>query len=355
MSRFFSGRYDALEPYTPGEQPQDMQYVKLNTNESPFPPSPGVAAAVAAELDRLQLYSDPESRILTGKLAAYYGLRPGQVILGNGSDEVLNFACMAFADEKRPLVFPDITYGFYPVFAQLNRIPYREIPLTEEFRVDIRDYLGGGHTVLLANPNAPTGIALGLEEIEAVVAGNPDNVVIVDEAYVDFGAQSAVRLLDRYDNLLVTGTFSKSRSMAGARLGFALGDEALIRDLNTLKYSTNPYNVNRMSSAAGAAALEEDAYYQANCRTIQTNRAFTAAALERMGFEVLPSQANFLFACHADWDGGELYRRLKARGVLVRHFAKPRIKDFLRISIGTAEQMERFLQTLQQIMEEGRG
>ena len=352
MSQYFSKRYKDLTPYTPGEQPQDMKYVKLNTNESPFPPSPGVAAAVAEELGRLQLYSDPESRKLTGKLAEVYGVPYGRVLMTNGSDEGLNFAFMAFADEERPLRFPDISYGFYPVFAELNHIPYEEIPLTEDFSIDPEPYLGGGKCIVIANPNAPTGRALPLSEIERLVAGNPGGVTIIDEAYVDFGAESAVGLVEKYDNLLVVGTFSKSRSMAGARIGFAIGQEPLIRDLNTIKYSTNPYNVNRMSSAAGIAALEESDYYRQNCRVVMKNREMTVKGLEALGFEVLPSKANFVFARRPGSDGGELYRKLKARGVLVRHFDKPRIRDFLRITIGTEAQMNVLLGTLKQILEE---
>ncbi len=351
MSRFFTEKYASLVPYTPGEQPQDMQYIKLNTNESPFPPSPGVAAAVMGECGRLQLYSDPESRVLTEKFAALYGVSPEQVIMTNGSDEVLNFAFMAFADEERPLVFPDITYGFYPVIAQLNRIPYTEIPLTEDFRINPADYIGCGKTVVIANPNAPTGIPLGLAAVEQITASNPDTVVIVDEAYVDFGGESAVGLVDRYDNLLVTGTFSKSRSMAGARIGFGIGSAAVIRDLNTIKYSTNPYNVNRMSAAAGIAALAENDYYRDKCRVIMENRTFTTAQLRALGFEVLDSCANFIFARCPGRDGGELYRSLKARGILVRHFDRERISDFLRITIGTREQMECLIRTLKQILE----
>ncbi len=352
MSRYFSERYAELVPYTPGEQPQDMQYIKLNTNESPFPPSPGVAAAVAGECGRLQLYSDPESRLLTEKMAAQYGVKPAQVLMTNGSDETLNFAFMAFADEKRPLAFPDITYGFYPVIAQLNRIPYTEIPLTEDFRINPADYIACGKTVVLANPNAPTGTPLALSAIERIVASNPETVVIVDEAYVDFGGESAVGLVDCYDNLLVIGTFSKSRSMAGARIGYAIGNAALIRDLNTIKYSTNPYNVNRMSSAAGIAALEENDYYWDRCRIIAENRSYTDEQLRALGFEVLESCANFLFARRPGVDGGVLYRELKKRGILVRHFDKPRIADFLRISIGTRGQMECLIGTLKQILEE---
>ena len=351
MSRFFTEKFAALEPYTPGEQPRDMQYVKLNTNESPFPPSPAVAAAVAEQAGKLQLYSDPESTALREKLAQHYGVTPRQVIVSNGSDEVLNFAFMAFADERSPLAFPDITYGFYPVFAQLNHIPYTQIPLKEDFSIDPGDYMNIGKTVVIANPNAPTGLTLSLADIEAIVKSNPNNVVIVDEAYVDFGADSAVKLVDRYDNLLVTQTFSKSRSMAGARLGFAIGCEALIADLNTLRYSTNPYNVNRMTEFAGVAALEEQAYYSANARTIMENRQWTAEQLKRLGFTVLDSKANFLFAKSDRIDGESLYKQLKQRGVLVRHFTKPRIAQYNRITVGTKAQMEILIQTIQAILE----
>ncbi len=352
MSRFFSQKYDALTPYTPGEQPRDMQYVKLNTNEPPFPPAPGVKQAVADAAGRLQLYSDPECTRIRVKLAKAYGVTPEQVIVTNGSDEVLNFAFMAFGDESRPLAFADITYGFYPVFAQLNGIPYEQIPLKEDFSMDPEDYIGIGKTIVIANPNAPTGLAMPLADIERILQSNPDNVVIVDEAYVDFGAESAVKLVDRYDNLLVTQTFSKSRSMAGARLGFGIGNEKLISDLNTLRYSTNPYNVNSMTEAAGIAALEEQAYYDENSRTICRNREFTEAALKDMGFSVLPSMTNFVFA-KADWIGGEaLYQELKKRGVLVRHFDKARIRDYNRITIGTLEQMKTLIDTIRDIREE---
>lgn len=355
MSRFFSSRYETLIPYTPGEQPKGRQYVKLNTNESPFPPSPGVLAAAAAEAGNLQLYSDPDSSVLIRKLAAHYSVDPDQVIAVNGSDEILNFAFMAFADEARPLVFADITYGFYPVFAALNHIPYSVIPLWRDFTLDVHDYIGlDPRTIVIANPNAPTGLALLRDDVERIVASNPDSVVIVDEAYVDFGAESAVPLVRKYPNLLVTQTFSKSRSMAGARLGYGIGDAGLIRDLNTIRYSTNPYNVNRMSCAAGAAALDEQAYYDANCRTIQANRADTTQALRALGFEVLDSKANFIFARTDAISGGDYYRALKSRGVLVRHFDKPRISDYVRITIGTREQMDTLLARTKDILKEVR-
>ena len=351
MSRFFSEKFAALEPYTPGEQPRDMQYVKLNTNESPFEPSAGVLKAVAEQCGKLQLYSDPESTALRGKLAEIYGVSPRQVIVSNGSDEVLNFAFMAFADEKSPLAFADITYGFYPVFAQLNHIPYTQIPLKEDFSIDPGDYMGIGKTVVIANPNAPTGLCLPLSDIEAIVKSNPENVVIIDEAYVDFGGESAVALVDKYENLLVVQTFSKSRSMAGARLGFAIGNEKLIADLNTIRYSTNPYNVNRMTEFAGVAALEENSYYMENAKTIMENRRWTTEKLEGMGFTVLPSKANFVFAKSERISGEELYQQLKKRGVLVRHFTKARIAAYNRITIGTKEQMEVLINTIEEILE----
>ena len=352
MSRFFSENFASLTPYTPGEQPKERQYVKLNTNESPFPPAPGVAAAVAEQAGKLQLYSDPEISTLRNKLAETYGVSPNQVICVNGSDEVLNFAFMAFADEARPLAFPDLTYGFYPVFAQLNRIPYTEYPLKDDFSIDPADYMGIHKTIVIANPNAPTGLCLSLKDIEAIVASNPDNVVIIDEAYVDFGGESAVSLVPKYDNLLVTQTFSKSRSMAGARLGFGIGNEQLIADLNTIRYSTNPYNGNRMTEFAGVAALEDDAYFQANCKTIMENRAWTATALTDLGFDVLPSFANFVFARTDRMDGGELYLKLKEKGVLIRHFTKERIKDYNRITIGTLDQMKTLVQAIKDIFKE---
>ncbi len=352
MSRFFTERYRDLTPYTPGEQPRDMQYIKLNTNESPFPPSPSVTEAVKRESERLNLYSDPDCKALTASLAALYGVETDQVILTNGSDDVLNFAFMAFADEKRPLVFPDLTYGFYPVFAELHHIQYREIPLKADFSIDPSDYLGTGGTVVIANPNAPTGKVLPLAEIERIVAGNPDGVVIVDEAYVDFGGESAVCLVNKYDNLLVTQTFSKSRSMAGARLGFGIGCASLIRDLHTLRYSTNPYNVNRMTEAAGVAAIADNEYYMENCKTVMENRAYVTEALRALGFEVLDSTANFVLA-RSDRIGGEaLYSALKRRGILVRHFKKERIKDYNRITVGTRAQMEALVRTVREILEE---
>jgi len=350
MSRYLRDSYQSLEVYTPGEQPRDMQYVKLNTNESPYPPAPGVAGAVAAEAARLQLYSDPVCADLRDALARRYGVRRENVFVSNGSDDILNFAFMAFAGSGVPAYFPDISYGFYRVFAELHGLTWREIPLKANFSVDPADYCGLDGFIAIANPNAPTGMALTRAQIEGILRANPDHVVLVDEAYVDFGAESCVGLTQVFDNLLVARTFSKSRSMAGARLGFAIASEGLIADLDRIKYSTNPYNVNRMTLAAGVATLAEDDYSMDNCRRIARTREASAAKLRDMGFEVLPSLANFLFARRPGFDGGELYRQLKARGVLVRHFDAPRIRDFLRITIGTPEQMDVLFENIEKIL-----
>lgn len=350
MSRFFSSKYSSLEAYTPGEQPKDMKYIKLNTNESPFPPSPKVIEYAKEESGRLNLYSDPESRVLTQKAADLFGVKYENVLMTNGSDEILNFAFMAFCDEKKGIAFPSISYGFYPVFAELNHIPYKEIPLKEDFSIDVEDYCNIGMNIVIANPNAPTGLALTADEIEKIVTSNRDSVVIIDEAYVDFGAQSVVKLTKKYDNLLVTQTFSKSRSLAGARLGFGIGNEALIADLNTIKYSTNPYNVNRMTSAAGIAAIEDNDYYMNNCRTIAENREYTKTELSKLGFETLDSKSNFIFTRTDKIGGGELYLTLKKMGILVRHFTKPIISDYVRITIGTKEQMDALLTATKEIL-----
>ena len=306
MSRFFSNKYSSLEAYTPGEQPKDMKYIKLNTNESPFPPSKRVIELALEEAKRLQLYSDPECTPLVAKGAELYGVKKSQILFTNGSDEILNFAFMAFCDKEHPIVFPDITYGFYTVFADLNGIPYEQIPLKDDFSIDYRDYLSINKNIVIANPNAPTGLALPLSQIEEIVKSNPNNVVIIDEAYVDFGAESAVSLVDKYDNLIVTQTFSKSRSLAGARLGFGIACEALIADMNTIKYSTNPYNVNRMTMMAGYGALCENDYYMSNCKEIAKNRDYTKKSLEALGFVVLDSRANFVFAKSNKISGEEL-------------------------------------------------
>ncbi len=352
MSRFFSDKFQALTPYTPGEQPRERRYIKLNTNESPFPPCAQAKAAARVAAANVQLYSDPTARALNEAMAKLLEVEPEELLFTNGSDEVLNFAFAAFCDEATPAVFPDITYGFYPVFAEYNRVPYKTIPLREDLTIEPADYYGGGHTVFIANPNAPTGIPLTTDEIEGILKANPDNVVVIDEAYVDFGAQSCVPLIHQYDNLLVTGTFSKSRSMAGARLGFGVGCKALIRDLNTLKYATNPYNVNAITMAVGVATLANENYTRHNCRTVAENRDYTAARLREMGFLLTDSAANFVFARHPNIDGGLIYHRLKERGILVRHFDAPRIDQYNRITVGTRKDMNTLLAALKEIISE---
>ncbi len=346
MSRFFSEKYAKLEPYVPGEQPKDQRYIKLNTNENAFPPHPAVAEAAAKAARMLHLYSDTECLELRKKLAERLGLTPEELVMVNGSDDVLNFAFMAFCDRNVPAVFADITYGFYPVFAELNNVPYREIPLREDLTIRVEDYLQAEGTIFIANPNAPTGIALGRDRIEEILRANPDHVVVVDEAYVDFGADSCIPLIRKYDNLLVTQTFSKSRSLAGGRLGYGAANPELIRDLETIRYSTNPYNLDSMTQAAGAACLEHDDYNIRNCRTIAETRDRTREALIAMGFEVTDSKSNFLFARHPKVSGEEIYRQLKEKGILIRHFSRERIRDYNRISVGTEEQMEALLKAL---------
>ena len=352
MSRFFSKKYEALEPYTPGEQPKILNLTKLNTNECPFPPSEKALQYAREHTRPLNLYSDIEGTEVRGALAALYGIGAENIILSNGSDEILNFAFMAFCDEKHPAAFPDISYGFYPVFAQLNRIPYIEIPLREDFSITPEDYYDLGKTIFIANPNAPTGMALTRAQVEEVIKHNPDSVVVIDEAYVDFGGESCIPLIRDYDNLLVVQTFSKSRSMAGARLGFAAGSAALIADLNTIKFSTNPYNVNSMTLAAGLGVLLDEETTKANCRAIMENRAYTTAELQKLGFTVLPSAANFIFARSDKISGKALYAKLRERAVLIRHFDKERIRDWNRITIGTREQMDILLKNVREILEE---
>lgn len=351
MSKFLQPRLRELKEYTPGEQPQDMQYIKLNTNESPFPPSPGVAASVSdAEIQRLCLYPEPDCTPLRQQLAQQYGLSMENVLIGNGSDEILNFIFTAFFDPAAPVRFPNITYGFYKVFGDLYHLNYTEVPLRADFSVDPADYIGKNAHAVLANPNAPTGMALPVNEIERIVQSNPERVVVVDEAYVDFGAESCAELVKKYPNLIVVMTFSKSRSLAGARIGFALADPALIRDLQTIQYSTNPYNINRLSQAAALAAVKDAAYYKHNCETIIKNRDDLTGALQTLGFTVLPSKANFVFAASKQISGRALYLGLKAHGVLVRHFDRAPIENYVRITIGTKQQMDVLLQKITEIL-----
>ena len=352
MSRFLSAQHKALVPYTPGEQPTGRQYIKLNTNESPFPPSPHAVAYAAEAAKSLELYSDPTCSALCEAFAKQCGVAPDEVMMTNGSDEILYFAFLTFCDDRHPAAFADITYGFYSVFADLLHIPYTLIPLREDFTINPEDYVSLGKTIFLANPNAPTGIALPLDAVERIIRGNPNNVVVVDEAYVDFGAESAVPLTLRYGNLVVVGTMSKSRSLAGGRLGYMIADPALIGDIETLRFSTNPYNVNSLTLAAGVGALEDEAYVRQNCALIAENREALKKALKGLGFSMTDSLANFLFVKHPALPGDALYKRLKARGILVRHFDIAKIADYSRITIGTAEQMATLVAAIEEILGE---
>lgn len=353
MSRFLSTRFADLTPYTPGEQPRDQQYIKLNTNESPYPPSPRVLAAInSEEVKKLNLYPDPTAAELVKKLAEFYGVEKKNVIVSNGSDDILNFSFMAFCDKDNGAVFPEISYGFYEVFAHLDGIKYKKIPLKNDFSIHAPDYYNANGMVVIANPNAPTGLALSVEQIEGIVKANPDRVVLIDEAYVDFGAQSSVELTKRYDNILVVGTYSKSRSLAGARLGFAIGNEELIADLNTIKFSTNPYDINRLTQAAGIAALEDAKYYRECNKNTAEIREYTKAELKKRGFEMTDSVANFIFVRSQRIKGWDYYFSLKKMGVLVRHFSSDKTKDYVRITIGTREQMDALLAATDKILSE---
>ena len=349
MSRFLNAQFQKLEAYTPGEQPRDQQYIKLNTNESPYPPAPSVVAAMTAgEVELLRLYSDPTAKNLKEKLAGLYRVTPENVFVSNGSDEVLNFAFMAFG--RGGVAFPEISYGFYEVYADLYALEAEKIPLKSDFSIDYRDYCGKNKMVVIANPNAPTGMSLPLSEMERIVSSNPDSLVLIDEAYVDFGGETALPLLEKYDNLLIVRTFSKSRCLAGGRLGYAFANPAIIADLEKIKYSTNPYNINRLTLLLGEKTVEAEAYYQEKSAEIIKTRTWTAQKLEELGFTVLPSRTNFLFAKTDRMDGGELYMALKQKGILVRHFSNPKIDQYNRITIGTKAQMERFIDTIKQIL-----
>lgn len=343
MSRFLDKKYSSLDAYVPGEQPQGKNYIKLNTNESPYPPPPSVAESAAKAAASLQLYSDPECRELRRLLADELDVGVENIILSNGSDEVLNFAFMAFGGGGA--AFADVTYGFYPVFANLHHCPSRIIPLRADFTLSPDDYINKGSLIVIANPNAPTGLVISLDEIEYIVKSNPGAVVLIDEAYIDFGGDSAIPLIKKYDNLLVVRTFSKSRSLAGARLGYAIAQSGLIEDLNKIKYSTNPYNVNSMTLAAGYAALKEKDYYARANKNIIAVRDETVKRLRDSGFEMLPSNANFIFTKYPGFDGKMLYTSLKEAGILVRHFPGPRTGDYIRVSIGREDQMDIFVNT----------
>ena len=351
MSRFFSDKYSALTPYTPGEQPRERKFIKLNTNENPYPPSPLCVEYAAKAAANLNLYCDIQCSALTARFCELYGVGRDQVLFTNGSDAALNFCFMAFCDAEHPAVFADITYGFYPVFAALNGVPYEEIPLTDDMSIRVEDYIAINKTIFIANPNAPTGRVLPLADIERIIASNPDNVVVVDEAYVDFAEESAVGLVKKYKNLLVTQTFSKSRSLAGGRLGMAIGDASLIADLNTIKFSTNPYNVSALTQAAGLGCLMDEDYTWKNIAEIKRCRAILTEGLQANGFTVIPSASNFVFAKHKSISGEAVYTALRARGILVRHFTLEHIKDYNRITVGTADEVAAVIAAVKEITE----
>ncbi len=354
MTRYWSEIVERLEPYTPGEQPRDQQYLKLNTNESPFPPAPAVNAALQqfASAD-LRRYPDPESRELVAALADYHGIEAEQVFVGNGSDEVLAHAFHALFQQARPILFPDISYSFYPVYCRLYRIDYRQIPLDDAFRLRVSDYAGDNGGVIVPNPNAPTGIALALDDIMRLLQANRDAAVIIDEAYVDFGADSALALLDDFDNLLVVRTFSKSRSLAGLRLGYALGHAGLIEALQRVKNSFNSYPVDRLTSALGIASLRDEKYFRQCIDKIVANRDHLANALEELGFEVFPSSSNFIFVRHPTAAAESLYRELRAADILVRYFSAARIDNCLRITVGSKTECDALIETLHKIVAPG--
>ncbi|MES2369657.1 histidinol-phosphate transaminase [Thiobacillus thioparus] len=352
MSRYWSAVVHGLTPYVPGEQPKLANLVKLNTNENPYGPSPKVLDAVRAEAaDTLRLYPDPGSDRLRAGIAAYHGVAADQVFVGNGSDEVLAHAFMALLKHGQPILFPDISYSFYPVYCGLYEIAYRQIPLTDTFEIRIDDYLAPNGGVIFPNPNAPTGRLLPLSEIERLLAGNPDSVVVIDEAYIDFGGESAVRLVARYPQLLVVRTLSKSHALAGLRVGYAIGQTHLIEALNRVKDSFNSYPLDRFAQAGALASMEDHAYFESICAKVVATRTRLVAGMEALGFQVLPSAANFIFARHPAQDGAALAAALRERSIIVRHFRNPtRIAPFLRITIGTDSQCDALLVALKAIV-----
>lgn len=351
MSSFLSKNYEKLVPYVPGEQVNE-KVIKLNTNESPFPPSPKVKEVLSeAVIDKLNLYSDPELKELRKAIAEQFDVTPDMVFCGNGSDDVLAFAIMGFCGRGGKLCCPEISYGFYPVYADIFGVELEQIPLKDDFSVDANDYIGKGKNIVIANPNAPTGLLLSLDEVEKIVASNPDNIVIMDEAYIAFGGESCMGLVKKYNNLLVTRTFSKSHSLAGLRVGFGIGSKEIIDDLNKLKYSFNPYNLNTLSIKAAAAAIADIGYYNANIAKIIENREKTTAQLKELGFKCTDSKANFIFASHDKIPAAELAAELRKKGILIRYFNKPKIDNYLRITVGSADEMQALVDAIKEITE----
>lgn len=352
--RFWSPEVRELEPYVPGEQPKIQNLLKLNTNENPYPPSPKVVDAVQAVLahqaDALRLYPDPDATALKQAIAKQQNVDVSQVFVGNGSDEVLAHIFKAFFIQQEPILYPDITYSFYPVYSQFFGVQTKQIPLNEKFEIDISDYEQENGGIIITNPNAPTSIALGLDKIEQVLKANPNRVIVIDEAYVDFGAESAVELISRYENLVVCQTTSKSRSLAGLRVGFAIAQAHLIAALEAVKNSFNSYPIDRFAIAAAVASFEDQDYFQEQCEKVIASREKLVANLTELGFNVLPSKANFIFATHSLHDAAQLAEKLREQGIIVRYFNKPRINQFLRITIGTDEQNQRLVDTLKMLI-----
>lgn len=351
MSKYWSPITASLVPYVPGEQPKDKKYIKLNTNENPYPPSPHVLDAIRAAADGdLRLYPDPTCEQLNQTIAEYYGLKESQVFVGNGSDEVLAFAFIGFFDPAKCIRFPDISYSFYKVYAKLYGLSYELVPLDEQFNIPLDQLINTPGGVIIPNPNAPTTKYVPLDALRAVLESNTEHVVIIDEAYIDFGGESAVQLIEEYPNLLVIQTLSKSRSLAGLRVGFAMGSEPLIEGLNRVKNSFNSYTIDRIALAGAVAAIQDQDYFEQTRQLVMKTRAWTAEQLRQLGFDVLDSTANFLFVTHSEFEGKQLFEALREQGILVRYFAQPRIDQYLRVSIGTDEEMEAFLAAVRTIL-----
>ena len=338
-------------PYTPGEQPKDSGIIKLNTNENPYPPAPGVQKILDEfNLDRMRLYPDPDAQILIDALAETYHVKSSQIFVGVGSDDVISMAFLTFFNSKKNILFPDVTYSFYDVWADVYKIPYQTVPLTKDFRINPEDYKIPNGGIIFPNPNAPTGVLESLDMIEQVLQANPDSVVMIDEAYIDFGGQSCLPLLEKYENLLVIQTFSKSRSMAGMRIGFAIGSEKLIKYMNDVKFSINSYTMNHLTLLCGAETLKDSAYFTSCTQKIIQTREFTKQKLSELGFIFPDSMSNFIFASHPDYDAELLFNQLKERKIFVRYWNKPRINQHLRITIGTPEEMQKLFTALEEII-----
>ena len=351
MSQYWSALVHDLDPYVPGEQPKDQRYIKLNTNECPYPPSPAALTAMQAHVnEQLRLYPDPNGDVLKDAVADYYGVTRAQVFVGNGSDEVLAHVFHGLLKHELPVLFPDISYSFYPVYANLYQIPTQVMPLAANFSLDLSTYPVQNGGIIFPNPNAPTGMAVGLDAIEALLQRNTQSVVVVDEAYIDFGGETAIPLVDKYPNLLVVQTFSKSRSLAGLRVGFAVGHPDLIAGLERIKNSFNSYPLGRLALVGAAAAMQDRAYFQQTCQQIIHTREWTVTKLAALGLHVLPSTANFVFARPPQGNAESLYQQLKTNGILVRYFNKPRIKEYLRITIGTDVEMQIFINRLELLL-----